>query len=309
MSGTGGRGSAVRLRQLEAFQAVAQAGSYTRAAELLGISQPAVSRLVHSLAQATGLVLFNRVNGALELTPEARLLLAEAGRVLDTVAGFEQLHRDIVEQRAGQLRIACLPGFATTHLPGVLARFLQSRPQVQVTLEPDRPERILDWIIAENCDVGLTADFSGHPAVHSHRVPMPAVCVLPPGHALGTRAEIVPADLRGERFIHTRHDDLFFRAVQAAFQQCGVTPRNVIETRQFGAACRLVAEGAGVSIVSILDAREFAWTGLEIRPFFPHVFHNLDVLHSRLSRSSMIALEFIDAFIDSLEEVRREHDA
>ncbi|WP_371441587.1 LysR substrate-binding domain-containing protein [Rhodovulum sp. ES.010] len=171
---------------------------------------------------------------------------------------------------------------------------------MQVTLEPDRPERILDWIIAEHCDVGLTADFAGHPAVQAHRIPVPAVCVLPPGHALAAQAEIAPADLGGERLIHTRRDDPFFRSVDAAFRQCGVSPRTCVETRQFGAACRLVAEGVGVSVVSVLDAREFARTGIEIRPFVPRVHHNLDVLHSRLSRSSMIALEFVDAFIESL---------
>ncbi|WP_101069100.1 LysR substrate-binding domain-containing protein [Roseovarius salinarum] len=297
-------GAEVRLRQLEAFQAVAQTGSYTRAADLLGISQPAVSRLVHSLSAATGLTLFNRAAGVAEPTPEARLLLAEAGRVLETVAGFEQLHRDILEQRAGQLHIACLPGFATTHLPGVLADFLRSRPQVQVTLEPDRPERILDWIIADNCDVGLTSDFPGHPAVHARRIPVRTVCILPPGHPLAAQDEIVPADLRHERLIHTKPDDPFFQSVQAAFQQCGVTPATGVETRQFGAACRLVAEGFGVSIVSVLDAQEFARTGIVSRPFFPRVHHNLDVLHSRLSRSSMIGLEFIDAFVASLSHAR-----
>jgi hypothetical protein len=66
----------------------------------------------------------------------------------------------------------------------------------------------------------------------------------------------------------------------------------------------LVAEGLGVSIVSELDAREFAHTGIVIKPFFPRVHHNLDVLHSRLSRSSMIALEFVDQFVGSLDAVR-----
>jgi len=154
------------------------------------------------------------------------------------------------------------------------------------------------------CELGLTADFAGHAAVDAARVEMRTVCILPPGHLAEDRAEVVPADLRPARLIQTRIDDPFYADVMAAFEQCGVKPAGRVETRQFGTACRLVAEGVGVSIVSQLDAADFAWTGLIARPFFPRVTHNLDVLRSRLSPSSMIAVEFADLFISSLESHR-----
>lgn len=294
----------ISLTQLEAFQAVAQAGSFTRAASLLGKSQPALSRLLATLSGTVGVKLFERDGTQVIPTPEAKLLLTEAGRVLQSAAGFEQMARDISDRRAGRLRIACLPGFATVHLPGLLAQFLKQRPDIEVTLEPDRPENILHWLLSGECDIGLTADFPGHPAVDATRVPIRTVCILPKGHPAAGKAEVVPADLRVDRLIHTRSDDPFYVEVLSAFEQCGVTPAGVVETRQFGTACRLVAEGVGVSIVSQLDATEFAWTGLVARPFFPTVTHNLDVLRSRLSPSSMIAVEFEDLFIRSLEPYR-----
>ncbi len=297
-------GSDVRLRQLEAFQAVAQTGGVTSAARMLGISQPAVSRLIRSFSDETGVELFTREGGRAQLTAEARLLLVEAGRVLDALSGFETMRAGLRDQTVGQLRIACLPGFATTHLPGVLAEFLRTRQQVHVALEPDRPERLLDWIVAGHCEVAITADFGGHPAVNARRVPIRTVCVLPKGHPLEAQAEITPTMLRGENLVHTRKDDPFYLQVVAAFEACGVTPVTKVETRQFGAACRLVAEGVGVSLVSELDAREFSYCGIVHRPFFPRVTHNLDILHSRLSASSRIGLEFIDAFVDSLEPFR-----
>ncbi|WP_292294737.1 LysR family transcriptional regulator [Marivita sp.] len=294
----------ISLTQLEAFQAVAQAGSFTRAAGLLGKSQPALSRLLAALSDTVGVKLFERDGTKIIPTPEAKLLLTEAGRVLQSAAGFEQMARDISERRAGRLRIACLPGFATVHLPRLLSQFLKQRPNIEVTLEPDRPENILDWLVSGECDIGLTADFPGHPAVDATRVPIRTVCILPQGHPAADKAEVVPTDLRADRLIHTRSDDPFYVEVMAAFEQCGVQPVGVVETRQFGTACRLVAEGVGVSIVSQLDAAEFAWTGLVARPFFPNVTHNLDVLRSRLSPSSMIAVEFEDLFISSLGPYR-----
>lgn len=237
-------------------------------------------------------------------TQEGRFLLGEVGRVLETLRNFEQLTRDLGAQRAGHLRIACLPGFATTHLPDVLGRFLRERSQINLVLEPDRPERILDWIVSGNCDVGLTADFPGHPAVERQRIPVRSVCVLPAGHRLADAAEITPHSLRDERLIHPKRDDPFCQAIFAAFDDFGVPVTSHIETRQFGAACRLVAEGLGVAIVSCLDAREYAHLGLVARPFFPPTPHNLDILRSRLTSGSMLAAEFVEAFQSSLNTFR-----
>ena len=60
------------------------------------------------------------------------------------------------------MRIACLPGFATSHLPSVLSKFLAQRPGVTVTLEPDRTERIQEWVIGQQYDCGITDAFTGY---------------------------------------------------------------------------------------------------------------------------------------------------
>ncbi len=294
----------IRLRQLEAFRAVAHTGSYTRAAESLGISQPAVSRLLSDFSQSVGFALFRRQEGRLMLSQEARYLLSEVDRLLESLRHIEELTKDINRRKAGHLRIACLPGFATSHLPGVLARFLESRPGVTVTLEPDRPERILEWIIGEQYDFGITDGFSGHPAVQSETLEMRTVCILPAGHRLTTRHAIRPEDIAGEGLIHTRRDSPFFRDLEALFQNCGVAINSLIEVRQFTAACMLVAEGIGVSVVSEMDARAYEsrsnGPGLVIRPFTPALPHRLTLLQPTMTPVSMITLEFRDAFRESL---------
>ena len=108
----------IRLRQLEAFHAVNRFGNVTRAAEALEISQPAVSRLISSFADSVGFSLFDRRGGQLVPTQEARYLLSEVGRVLDSVGHLEELAHDLTARQAGHLRITCLPGFATTHQIG-----------------------------------------------------------------------------------------------------------------------------------------------------------------------------------------------
>lgn len=294
----------LRLRQLEAFKSVAQLGSVTLAAKHLGISQPAVSRLLSSFSDSVGFDVFDRRGGRLVPTQESRYLLGEVGRLLDSLEHIEQLTHDLTARKAGHLRIACLPGFATSHLPTVLAQFLRERPNITVTLEPDRPERILEWIIGEQYDCGITDGFSGHPAVESETVRMRTVCILPPNHPLADKSEIWPEDLAEEPMIHTRKDSNFFRDLDASFAQRGISIQSWIETRQFTAACKLVAQGAGVSIVSEIDALEHVSEGLNMRPFGPNITHQLAILRPTHTPPSMITLEFIQTFVDSLEPFR-----
>ena len=291
---------AVRLRQLEAFRAVSQLGSMTRAAKQLDISQPAVSRLLSSFSSSIGFKLFERHKGQLVPTQESRYLLREVARLLDSLDHIDELTHDLTARKAGHLRIACLPGFATSHMPGVLSCFLENRPGVTVTLEPDRPERILEWIIGEQYDCGITDGFSDHPAVESEDIPMRTVCILPDGHSLASKSAIEPYDLAEEHFVHARRDSAFFRELDEVFRAQNITMKCRIETRQFTAACMIVAEGFGVSIVSEMDAENYRDKGLVIRPFLPEVPHVLSLLRPIHSPSSMIALEFLEYFQESL---------
>jgi DNA-binding transcriptional LysR family regulator len=288
-----------QLRQLEAFQAVAEAGNITKAAKHLGVSQPAVSRLLSDFAKSVGFELFDRRQGVLLPTSEARYLLVEVKRILDGLDHLEDLRRDLTERTAGHIRIACLPGFAASHLPGVLTRFLAERPGVTVTLEPDRPERILEWIIGEQYDCGITDGFPGHPATDSLDVLLKSVCILPLGHPLAEREVITPADLIDEKMIHTRRDSRFFNRLSRAFSAYGAEINSWVEVRQFTAACMMVQEGMGASVVSALDAAQYAGS-IVIRPFEPAIHHRLTILRPASGTRTPIVLDFIDAFTDSL---------
>ena len=288
------------IRQLQAFNSVASLGSVTGAAAQLDISQPAVSRLLSSFSNSVGFTLFTRHHGRLEPTPEARYLLTEVQQVLEGLQRLETLKRDIPERTAGHLRIACLPGFATSHLPQVLSRFLDKKPGVTITLEPDRPERIMEWIIGEQYDCGITDGRPRHPSTESNSYQIRTVCIFPKGHPLDQKTEIWPEDIASEKVIHTRRDGAFFGVLEQAFSSRGVKLPTWIETRQFTAACTLVSQGAGVSVVSELDAVQFLDKNVEMRPFRPIVPHTLSVVRPLTTSPSIITLEFIEAFVASI---------
>ena len=293
-----------RLRQLEALMAAINHGSVTRAAKELGISQPAVSRLLSDLGQTLGFSLFDRRKGQLVPTQEVRFLQADIKRVLDLMEQIGEVSHSITERKTGHIRIACLPGFATSHLPAVVAQFLKDRPGVSITIEPDRPERILEWMVDEQFDFGITDGFRGHPAVDSRDIDVRTVCIFPTGHRLEACQVVTPQDLSGEKLIHTRKESDFFMRLKNAFQDSHIKLTTLVETRQFTAACELVCHGVGVAIVSELDAVKFADKAVEIRAFEPSIPHRLSLVRPTLKRPSMVTLEFMDAFEESLSPFR-----
>ncbi len=291
---------ALRLRQLEALMAVANTGSMTAAAFDLGISQPAISRLLSDLGKEFEFQLFHKRDGQLVASQEVRLLEPDIRRVLELMGQLSESSANITQRKAGHIRVACLPGFATSHLPDVVADFLRERPGVSMTIEPDRPERILEWMITEQYDFGVTDGFFGHPAVESTDVKIRTVCIYPEGHDLAQLEKIRPKDLAGQRIIHPRKDSEFFQKLERRFQDDDVELRSHIEVRQFTAACELVCRGVGISVVSELDAEKYIGRGLGFRPFYPVLPHEISLVRPTHKSASLITLEFMEHFKNSL---------
>lgn len=288
-----------KLRQLKVLKLVADHGSMTRAARSLDISQPAVSRVISDLSDTFGFSLFDRKDGMLVPSQETRYVLPDITRVLELMDHIQDTSSNLTARRAGHLRVACLPGFATSHLPRIVANFLAARPDVTITIEPDRPERILEWIIGEQYDWGITDAFEGHPTIERTTIDIRTVCIFPLGHRFADLKDVTPAHLDGERWVHTRRDSFFFHTLSEVFRKHSVAPTPIVETRQFTGACELVALGAGVSIVSELDARTYQGR-LDFRPFTPNIPHQLSLVRPIHQAPSMIAVDFIEKFKESL---------
>ena len=291
----------LRLRQLEALMAVSDHGSITNAATELGISQPAVSRLLSDLGDSLGFSLFDRKKGQMIPSQEVRFLQPDIRRVLELMRQISDVSQEITKRRAGHIRIACLPGFATNHLPEIVASFLKERPGVSMTIEPDRPERILEWMIGEQYDFGITDGFAGHPAIESTNLEIRTVCVFPSGHEFEGLEVITPTDMATQNIIHTRRDSEFFSQLAKAFQREQATFNSLLEIRQFTAACELVCQGTGVAVVSELDAIKYARQGLGFRPFVPAIPHRISLVRPVTQQPSMVTLEFMELFADSLQ--------
>jgi DNA-binding transcriptional LysR family regulator len=94
--------------------------------------------------------------------------------------------------------------------------------------------------------------------------------------------------------------------VTGAFEAAGATLNARVETRQFAPACIMVAEGVGVSVVSAIDAAEYAGRGIEIRPFRPAIAFGLGILYPAYRPRSLVLSEFVEIFRQALTPFRIE---
>jgi DNA-binding transcriptional LysR family regulator len=123
-----------RLRQLDAFRAVVRSGSVVRAAEMLSLSQPAVTKLLRALEEETNLALFDRRSRRLVPTHEARRFVAELDLLFEAAKRVDRLANDMRNSGLGEFRVAAMPSLGADFLPKLLTRFSQAAGSFRVSI-------------------------------------------------------------------------------------------------------------------------------------------------------------------------------
>lgn len=269
----------MNIRQLEAFKAVVELGSFTRAAEKLHLSQPAVSKLILLLERACGFALFHRQRNGVIPTAEGAMLYSEVEQVFLGVDSVSARARAIRRFDCGAIEIVAFPSLATRVLPPILAEFLGTRPGLRVTMSSRNSWLLVDRVATQGVDVGFGMVASERPGVRFEKLcSMEAVCVLPAGHRLAARPVIEAGDLHGERFVAMAEEDRAQLKVDQAFADSGVGRDIVLKAQLTEACCSFVAAGIGVAVVDPLSTVDFAPARLVVRPFRPLVSYDLWVV-------------------------------
>ena len=260
------------IKTLEAFREIIQLGSATAAARSLGLSQPAVSRLLAQFEADLGFKLFHRNKGRLVPTSQALLLFEEVDLALQGIERISVLAGDIRETNVGQLRVVAPPSFAEGPLVKLVASFLAKHPKIHLTIDSRTRPTVINLVATRTADCGFGKLPLDHPGIRLRPlIVSPTVCVLPPSHRLATSKRALSAkELADEPLIMVGHRSGDTRVrIGRAFQEAGVHPNVRVETHNVGAACALAAEGVGIAIVNEMLSRRSLWTGVCIRQFTP----------------------------------------
>ncbi|WP_421090423.1 LysR family transcriptional regulator [Pseudochrobactrum sp. MP213Fo] len=284
----------MNIRQLEAFKAIMEVGGFTRAAERLNLSQPAVSKLINLLERQCGFALFKRNKNGVTPTAEAEMLYSEVVRVFLGVESVEARAKAIKNFDFGEIDMVTFPSLGTHVLPKIIASFLSNK-EMKVNLLSRNSWLLVDLLATQGVDVGFGMLATERPGINFVKLcTMEAVCVLPPGHRLANADVIHPKDLENESFVSLIDEDRAQFEIDRIFIKEGVTRNVILKVQLTEACCSFVSAGVGVAIVDPLSTVGFRDEELIVKPFQPAIIQTIWVITPSFRQISLGTKALID---------------
>lgn len=244
----------MELRQLRYFVAVAEHGSFTKAALAIGMEQPPLSQQIKQFERALGVTLFHRLTRGVELTDIGTALIGQAKAILAMEEDFLSLAQGLARGERGHLRVGLAGAVSLLPIiPQTIRRFREAWPEVIVSFEESNTPALSEALHDRRVDVAIV-----RPPVTDDRelavyplLDEPTVAALPSGHIYEGSDAIRLEMLANEPLIIFPRElgPGFHDAILSACQHSGFTPRMGQQAPQIAATVPLVAAGLGISVV------------------------------------------------------------
>ncbi len=284
---------AMNFRQIEAFRTVMAAGSVTGAAQLLSVSQPAVSRLISDFEKKVGFPLFQKKGRHLVVTEEGLTFYEEVNRAFVGLEDLKTSADAIRNYQTGTINLITMPALASRFLPELIAHFSRANPKIGVWLEVLPRNEVLKAMATGQFDVAIASAPIVDDALTTQSLcKLQAYCVLPSNHPLAQQTSIKPKDLDGERFIALARDSLFSYTIKTLLDHHGLKCRTDIRTRTADSIYGMVAAGLGVSIVGPDLPVEINGRNIVFRSLMPELSIEIDLITANNQPVSRLARLF-----------------
>ena len=292
----------ITVHQLRLLAAVAEHGGVSRAADALGLSQPAVSHQLKALATAAGSPMVEVIGRRVHLTAAGEVLLGHAGRILAEFEAADVALDELRGLRRGILRVVGDTTVGIYVLPEVLGAFRKEHPGIEVRLDIGNRQHVLDRLVANDVDFGVGGHPWGDPPVALTARPFLAnalIAIASPRHRLAGSASVSLARLAQEPFIAREPGSGTRETTEEALRAAHLAVRPIMVLASNGAIKRAVAQDLGIAVLSRYAAALEIQLGLLVElpvEGFPirrqwHLFH---ARGRHLSPPAQAFLRFLD---------------
>ncbi|MEW5862734.1 MAG: LysR family transcriptional regulator [Pseudomonadota bacterium] len=296
-------------RRLQVFHAVAKHLSFTKAAEALFMTQPAVTFQIRQLEEQFNTRLFDRAHGRISLTPAGAMAFEYAERILALSAELEARLKEMSGQIAGPLLIGASTTIADFLLPQVLGEFKSRFPAVVPRLFVANSEAVQDRIAERSLDLGFIEGDSRLPSLVGEvccEDELQVVCV--PSHPLARHKVVPPKALAEHAYVSREPGSGTRQVIDHYLEKAGLAPSSlnvVMEAGSPEALKGLVATGLGFAIVSRATVTKEVKLGQLVRiPLAPPLIRNLSVVYPRERIHSGLVNRFIEFAKERLGSAR-----
>jgi DNA-binding transcriptional LysR family regulator len=239
----------INLDQLRIFKAVAQSRSFTRAADLVHLTQPGISKHIKQMEEYFGVPLFNRSGRKATLTEVGGILFEATQEIMATIDAAERRIDDLKGLKGGKLQLVTSFPIGVYLLPAVLARFRKQYPAVEVVLDIALSDTIGPKLLANEIDLGLVT-YEPRDARLMARTFMTDELVVIVGrkHRWAAKTRIKPQELGGETFIVAARGAGTRTVVEERLRALGIVMPNVLEFGNLEGVKHAVEAELGISI-------------------------------------------------------------
>lgn len=240
----------MEIRQLIYFVEIAKAGSFTGAAKIMHITQPALSKIIKALEYELGILLFDRSEKVLQLTDTGKEFYEKAEKLILDFNALTDSVKDIESLKKGHIRIGIPPVIGTCYFPSLIAGFREKHPGVTITILEEGARTVHDKVEEGSIDMGIVIlpidqdKFDIIPIISDDNV-----LIVNIEHPLANKKIVRYEELKDENFVLLNETSMLHDQIIAACKESGFEPIVTVKSSQWDFLAELVSLNQGISIL------------------------------------------------------------
>ncbi len=284
----------MEIHQLRYFVAVAEEGSFSRAAAKVRVAQPSLSQQIRKLEAEVGQPLFDRLPRSVVLTEAGRCLIDYARQILTSIGDAQRCVDKLNADISGKLAVGAIPTIAPYVLPELVVTFHKHYPEVTLEIVEDVTQGISRRVEAGELDVALASTCQQSPTLRRESLGNePLLALVPEGHSLAKQTLITLDDLKSQRFLLLHEMHCLSQQVNHLLESRRLRPEIALAGSQLTTIANMVAAEIGISIVPQMMVKHQAIPGCVSLPFAsPVPERELNLLYNPLRFQSKAAAAF-----------------
>ncbi|UNT57712.1 LysR family transcriptional regulator [Lysinibacillus capsici] len=292
----------MNLLQIEIFVKVVDIGNFTKAGEILAMTQSGISHNIASLESELGIKLLNRGRNGISLTDSGERIINNMRNILSEAESIKQEAASILGIQNGKINIGSFLSFASKVLPTIISRFKGEFKGIEINFYEGSYDQITRWVEEGKVDIGFTS--LSNPMDHLEAITIVRdrlVVIVPIHHHLAINEQVKAEDLQGEAFIMPQLGCEV--SVKKFLQKHEVSPNIQFNVEENQTIIAMVCEGLGITIIPEL-ALPYNLEGTIVKPLLPEPYREISIITRSKKQSLPAVKEFIKTTMDCIKELQ-----
>ena len=294
----------MELDQLRSFVAVAEVRSFTRAAGLAHLTQPAISRQIARLEGELGVRLFERYGRRVECTPDGKLLLPMAKAIVTRADDATRMMREHAGMVSSRVRVGSTGTVFGHLLSPILASFIKTYPKIHLDLVERDDTLLEEGVFNGELDCAIITAWGSSRAAVMHLLTEEILLVVRADHRVARERTVSLADLAEEPFLFPGHSLNTTNLLMDACRRAGFEPKVPYRANYLELSKALVRQGLGLALLPKMFIPKDQLSGLVAIPLKEHLTRDLELIYSNERPLAVAARSLALHIKASLQEVQ-----